>query len=218
MGGWSVDDLVARARQDIAPGDNRFLDLLEAGAAPRETLMRLAGEEYRIVGSDRRSFALLAARFPEPPAGDLFLGLAGGEGQALRLLLDFAASLGWNGKDLREYDPHPLAQAYPAFVAQRAAFGGCSEVALAMLVNLDEWGTYCARAAAALRDRYAFDDKGVGFFQFFAEAPPGFAEQASAVIEAGLAAGEDPEEAVRAARMLHAYETAFWDSLAEGLG
>lgn len=37
-----------------------------------------------------------------------------------------------------------------------------------------------------------------------------------AVIAGGLEAGDDPEEVVRAARLLHVYETAFWDSLAEG--
>lgn len=30
--------------------------------------------------------------------------------------------------------------------------------------------------------------------------------------------GEDPQEAVRAALALHAYEIAFWDTLADGLG
>jgi hypothetical protein len=37
------------------------------------------------------------------------------------------------------------------------------------------------------------------------------------VVAAGLAAGEDPREAVRAALALHAYEIAFWDALADGL-
>jgi len=36
-------------------------------------------------------------------------------------------------------------------------------------------------------------------------------------VAAGLAAGEDPREAVRAALALHAYEIAFWDALAAGL-
>jgi hypothetical protein len=37
-------------------------------------------------------------------------------------------------------------------------------------------------------------------------------------VTAGLAAGEDAQEAVRAALALHAYEIAFWDALADGLG
>ena len=36
-------------------------------------------------------------------------------------------------------------------------------------------------------------------------------------VAAGLAAGEDQQEAVRAALALHAYEVAFWDALADGI-
>ncbi|MEV5574579.1 hypothetical protein AB0L06_31480 [Spirillospora sp. NPDC052269] len=212
-------ELVGRTRGRIArtSGGNRFLDLLEEGAVPRERLAWLAGEEFRIVDSDRRSFALLAARFAQPPAGEFFLSLAQGENQALSLLPDYASALGWSEKDLTSYEPHPRAQSYPAYLAQRAAFGTSSEVALAMLANLEEWGSYCARTAAALRTRYELSEEAVAFFGYFAETPPGFVEQATAVIAAGLEAGEDPEEAVRAADFLHAYETDFWTALAEGL-
>lgn len=212
-------ELVARAREDVAveAGGNRFLTLLEAGELPRERLVWLVGEEYRIVSSDQRSFALLAARFPAAPAGGMFLGLAQGEAQALTLLDRFAAALGESEKDLSAHEPRPLAQAYPAYLAQRAAFGTSTEVALAMLANLEEWGAYCARTAAALRARYGLDEEDVGFFSFFADSPPGFEEQALAVIAAGLASGDDPVEASRAARLLHAYENAFWDALVEGL-
>lgn len=215
----SAAELVARTRREVADAAtaNRFVDLLETGDLPQERLVWLAGEEYRIVSSDRRSFALLAARFPDSPSGELFLGLAQGEGQALALLGDFAAALGESEKNLSVYEPRPLAQAYPAYLAQRAAFGTASEVALAMLANLEEWGAYCARVAQALRARYGFADTAVGFFEFFAASPPGFEERAVAVIADGLSNGDDPVEAARAARLLHAYETAFWDALVEGL-
>jgi hypothetical protein len=66
--------------------------------------------------------------------------------------------------------------------------------------------------------RYDLTERAVGFFRFFAEPAPGFAGQATSVVAAGLAAGEDPQEAIQAALALHAYEIAFWDALAEGLG
>ena len=211
--------LLGRVREQVSArlGRNRFVDLLEAGGVPQERLTWLAGEQFRIVGSDQRSFALLAARFPEPPAGEMFLSLAQGELHALRLLSDFAAALGWSEGDLRAYEPRPLAQAYPAFLAWSALFGTCSGVALAMLANLEEWGGYCGRVAEALLTRYDLPESAVGFFQFFAGPAPGFPEQATAVIAAGLATGEDAQEAVRAALALHAYEIAFWDALADGL-
>jgi hypothetical protein len=219
MGGQLVSDLIGRAREEVSAraSQNRFVDLLEASRVPRERLTWLAGEQFRIVGSDQRSFALLAARFPQPPAGEMFLSLAQGELHALRLLSDFAAALGWQDRDLRAYEPRPLAQAYPAYLAWSALFGTCSGVALAMLVNLEEWGGYCGRVAEALLTRYHLAEEAVGFFRFFAGPAPGFAEQATSVVAAGLAAAEDPQEAVLAARALHAYEIAFWDALADGL-
>lgn len=212
-------ELVKRTQARIAGmgGRNRFLDLLEQGVVPRERLAWLAGEEFRIVDGDRRSFALLASRFAQAPAGEFFLSLAQGENQAFALLPQYASVLGWSEKDLISYEPRPRAQSYPAYLAQRAAFGTRSEVALAMLANLEEWGSYCARTATALRARYGFSEEAVAFFSFFAETPPGFVEQATAVIADGLAAGEDPKAAVRAADFLHAYEADFWDSLAQGL-
>jgi hypothetical protein len=214
-----VADLIGRAREEVSAraNRNRFVDALEAGRVPRERLGWLAGEQFRIVGSDQRSFALLAARFPQPPAGEMFLSLAQGELHALRLLPDFAAALGWGEHQLRAYEPQPLAQAYPAYLAWSALFGTSSGVALAMLANLQEWGGYCGRVAEALLTRYDLAEPAVGFFRLFAAPPPGFAEQATSVIAAGLAAGEDPQEAARAARALHTYETAFWDALADGL-
>jgi hypothetical protein len=218
--GQPGSELISRVREQVSArtSRNRFVDLLEAGGVPRERLTWLAGEQFRIIGSDRRSFAMLAARFPDPPAGEMFLSLAQGELHALRLLSDFAAALGWGERDLRSYEPRPLAQAYPAYLAWSALFGTCSGIALAMLANLEEWGGYCGRIAQALVSRYDLTERAVGFFRFFAEPAPGFAEQATSVVAAGLAAGEDPQEAMLAALALHAYETAFWDTLADGLG
>jgi thiaminase len=189
--GLRASDLVGRVREEVcaAASRNRFVDLLEAGGVPRDRLTWLAGEQFRIVGSDQRSFALLAARFPDPPAGEMFLSLAQGELRALRLLADFAAALGWGERELGAYEPRPMAQAYPAYLAWSALSGTCSGVALAMLANLQEWGGYCGRVAGALVTRYDLRERAVGFFRFFAAPAPGFTEQATSVVAAGLAAG-----------------------------
>ncbi|MCW2898309.1 MAG: transcriptional regulator [Streptosporangiaceae bacterium] len=212
--------LIERTRTEISARTtpNRFLDLLEAGEIPRARLGWLAGEEYRVVGSDRRSFALLASRFPQAPAGDMFLRLSVGEGRALRLLLDFASALGWSEKDLKAYDPKPWAQAYPSYLAWNAVYGTSSAVALAMLANLDEWGAYCRRAADALRGRYDLTEEAVGFFRYFAQPPPDFEDEATAAIAVGLDDGQDAVAAIRTALTLHAYEAGFWATLVEGLG
>ena len=123
--GQLASDLIGRVREEVsaAASRNRFVELLEAGGVPRDRLTWLAGEQFRIVGSDQRSFALLAARFPDPPAGEMFLSLAQGELHALRLLADFAAALGWEERDCGPTKPRPLAQAYPAYLAWSARSG-----------------------------------------------------------------------------------------------
>lgn len=207
------------ARRQIAAqsGANPFLDLLDAGRVPVRHLGSLAGELYHLVRSDRRSFALLAARFPDPPAGGLLLAMAAGEDEALRLLFDFAAALELTPDDLARHEPRPLAQAYPAFLAQVAIGGTRSDIALALLANVaDSGGTY-RRAVEALRGRYGLPEQALGHFHYFADTPQEVLDQAMETLRVGLAAGDDPVQAVRTARMVHAFEATFWQTLADGL-
>lgn len=201
---------------DAAIRGHRFLDDLEAGRVDERRLRMLAGEQHAVIASDRRSFCQLAARFPEAPAGDFFLFMAEGEGEALRRLGDLAAALGMGAEDLLGHEPVAGAQAYPAYVCSLALAGSRADVALAFLVNLDAWGANCGRARDALASRYGLSPEAVGFFDFFASPPPGFADRALAVADAGLGAGESPARARTAARLLASYELMFWDALAEG--
>jgi thiaminase len=206
-----LDELLSElAPVEAAIRGHRYLDSL-AVALPR-SLELFASEQYSILASDRRSFAQLAARFPAGAAGDLFLVLAEGEGQALARLLLLAEELGLDEDRLRTYEPLPTAQAYPAYVAWLALNGSRADVALAFLANLAAWGDNCARMAETLRGRHD-----TAFFDFFAEPAPSFQERALAVADEGLAAGESPERARRAARFLQAYELLFWDTLADAL-
>jgi thiaminase len=212
-------ELLEQARSDLAEversiREHPFLDALESGRAPRSALEALAGEQRFVIPSDRRSFAQLAARFSADPAGAFFLSMAEGEGLALGLLQDFAAAVGVDEARLAAYEPSPDCQAYPAFVAWLALNGSSTDVALAFLANLAAWGANCGRVADALRRRYGLDEAAVAFFTFFASPPPGFEQRALAVIDAGLAAGDDPLGARRATRLLQAYELRFWDGIA----
>ena len=215
----TAQGLVQSLRRELAPGEeeNRLVPLIVAGQAPRDRLAALACEELWIIPSDRRSFAFLAARFPEPPAGDLFLGLAEAEGAALKHLLAFSHALGLDAPAIARHGPSPGCQAYPAYVAWLALNGSRSDVALAFVANLNIWATFCARTAMGLRQHYGLDDEAVAFFDFFAIPPAGLEDQAAAVVQTGLDAGDDPQQARRAARLLQAYELLFWNSLAEGL-
>lgn len=213
-------DLLQSVRADLAPVEqairsHRFVGSLAAGAVPEERLRAIAGEQRRIIASDRRSFAQLAARFPSPPAGGWFLSMAQGEGEALALLDGYAAWLSIDEDWFANYEPAPRAQAYPAFVAWLALNGSVGAVTLAFLANLAAWGENCGRVAAALRRAYDAGDDAVAFFEFFAAPAPGFREDTLAVVQAGLDAGEDFSEMRCAARLLQAYELLFWDALAD---
>jgi thiaminase len=212
-------ELLDQARSDLTEversiREHPFLDALESGRAPRGALEALAGEQRFVIASDRRSFAQLTARFPADPAGAFFLSMAEGEGLALGLLQDFATAVGVDETSLAAYEPSPDCQAYPAFVAWLALNGSSTDVALAFLANLAAWGANCGRVADALRRRFGLDEAAVAFFTFFASPPPGFEQRALTVIEAGLAAGDDPRRARRATRLLQAYELRFWDGIA----
>ncbi|MEU3895248.1 hypothetical protein [Streptomyces sp. NPDC045251] len=211
--------LVTAARQRMSAQwvPNRFIDLLERGEVPKGHLRALAGELYRVVGSDLRSFSLLASRFPAAPAGDLFLTMAQGEAQALRLLLDFASALGMDEALLMAYEPRPLAQAYPAYLASTALYGSRSDVALALLANAAESGDEYTRVGDALCQRYGLDERAVGHFRFLADTPQELLDQATRTLRTGLAEGDDDVQAVRTAWTVHALELLYWRVLAEGI-
>jgi thiaminase len=202
---------------DAAIRSHRWLDALERGAVPRSSLEAFAGEQYAILHADRRSFAQLAARFPMAPAGDLFLGLAEGEGRALAHLLAFAGGLDLDVDALRGYRPRPGCQAYSAYVAWLALNGSRADVALAFVANLDAWGESCLRMSGALRREYGLADEALTFFDFFSGPPPEFEEKALLVAGLGLRNGDSAEAARRAARLLQAYELMYWDGLAADL-
>jgi thiaminase len=220
--GTTAGELVAQTRRELAEtaeaiSSHRFLELLRARDVSDERLCALVGEQHAIVSSDRRSFAQLAARFPAGLAGEFFLGMAEGEGLALDKLRGLAGWLELTDAELRAYEPHPGAQAYPSFVAWLALNGSRADVVLAFLANLAAWGENCGQVAAALRESYGANEGATAFFDFFATPPPDFGPRALAVLDEGLAAGDSPVLARRATRLLQAYELSFWDALAEGL-
>jgi thiaminase len=217
-----ASELVAQTQRELAETaeavrSHRFLERLRARDVPLDRLRALAGEQHAIVSSDRRSFALLATRFPSGLAGEFFLGMAQSEGLALDKLRGLADWLSLTGDDLRAHEPHPGAMAYPAFVAWLALNGSRADVVLAFLSNLAAWGDNCGQVAAALREAYGAGDDAIAFFDFFANPPEEFESRAMAVLDEGLAAGDSPVLARRVTRLLQAYELSFWDALAEGL-
>lgn len=211
--------LIAELREELAPVEDQirnhpFLDALEQGEAPIETLEGFAVEEFYIIQSDLRSDALLVSRFGISPGGELFRGLVDGERIAFDLIRRFAAALGIDDQ-LALSEPRAGGQAFANAVVSLAAYRNQAEVAAAFLVNFGVFGENTARMAQALQDQYGFSAEDVEFFTFFGEPIPGFEEAALEVIADGLEQGAEPREIKRAARLLQEYELQFWDTVAE---
>jgi pyrroloquinoline quinone (PQQ) biosynthesis protein C len=212
--------LVAELRQELAPVEEQirthpFLDALEQGEVPLETLQGFAVEEYWIIQSDMRSQALLVSRFGITPSGDLFRGLAEGERIAFDLICRFGKATGLDADALAGSEPRAGAQAFPNAVVALAAFGTEADAAAAFLVNFGVFGENTARMAAALQNVYGFTAEEVEFFSFFGEPIPGFEDAAIEVIAAGLDKGADPAAIRRTARLLQEYELEFWNTVAQ---
>jgi hypothetical protein len=207
-------ELLERSRRELAPVEqairtHRYLD----APPPEKSLRAFAGEQFTILSGDRRSFAYLAGRFPEPPAGELFLALAQGEGQATRAAARTRAVAGDGPARPR---------------GARAAAGLSGIHGVRFLARAERLagrprafvpGQSCRlgnRASRRLVEMLA-GSCDTSFFEFFAEPAPGFEQQALATADQGLAAGDSPERARRAARLLQAYELLFWHALADGL-
>ncbi len=190
-----------------------YLEVLEEGRAPRETLRLFAGEQYAIIGSDLCSAAHLVSRFGGSSSRDFFLGVLEGERAAWVALQAFARALEMSEAELRAHEPLPGAHAYTCYMAWLALYGSDAEVAAAYLFNFPAWGQNCGRMSRILTSVYGLHQAEVGFFDLFASPPAGFRAGALAVIETGLAQGVEPRLIRRAARLLQGYELLFWDTL-----
>lgn len=186
---------------------------LEASRISTQALRTFAGEQFRIIPSILRSFAMLADRFPREPAHGYLQAMGDGEQAAFKALEGFAAAVGLDGEARGAYDPIPGCQVYPSYVARLARDATPAEVAGAFLVNLEAWGRNCARMQAALRVTYRYTDEACAFFAWFAAPATALERAGLEVIDTGLARGVDPTVIARAAHRLQAYELLYWDSL-----
>jgi thiaminase len=210
--------LCARVRQDLVDVEERirgnpWVAELEAGRLSTEALRAFAGEQHQVIASDLRSFEVLTQRFTAEPAHDYLASMTGGERVALQALGAFATAVGLDSPALQSYEPVSGCQAYPSYVARLARDGTPAEVAGALLVNLDAWGSCCARIADALPDTHQLAPQDCAFFAHFAGPTTELERSSLEVIDAGLAQGVEPASIKRAARLLQAYELLFWESL-----
>ena len=194
-----------------------YLKALEAQGVKKGKLALFAGQQCHIIESDLRSVALIVSRAESQRARDFLTGMLQGERAALAALGQFGQALGLSREQLHAAEPLPGAFAYSAYVTWLATYGTAAEFVGAFLVNLTAWGENCGRISRALQAGYGLSGQDVAFFDLFASAPPGFEEQALAVVEEGLEQGADPVRIRRAARLLQGFELLYWDTMWEAV-
>lgn len=208
--------LLESMAEELSDGENRLVPLIERGDAPPAVFGVIAAEEAHIVRSDWRSLHHLAARSTELTAREFFAGLAQGEALALGKLPALAAAGGLDDTAVRDYEPMPGCQAYPAFFAWLALNGEPADVILGVVANFAAWGDYCARTATAMRANYGLGDEACAFFDFFAAPVRETVDQAVDAVQAGIDAGRGNERlARRYGRLFQAYELMFWNTIAD---
>jgi hypothetical protein len=211
--------LVRRIRADLSPVEDQirrapFIASVEAGHAPLDQIAAVVTEEYSIVRSDIHSFHQMATRWDALPASHFFGDLASGEELALPLVIDFAAGVGLDERELAAYEPRPPSQSYPSRVSWIASNADRASAAASFLINFGVFGENMARIRDALIAVYDFTPAQIEFFTFFAEPIPGFEDDAIEQIATGLLEGACPVDVRRSVRLLQAYELEFWRAAA----
>jgi purine-cytosine permease-like protein len=209
-------DYLEAIRRDIASvaTGNAYLDLISAGAVPRDRLSDFAAEQAQARVSDRRSFLYLAARSPDP-VGPLFAEFADAERHALDLLTIFSQAVGTPAESAAA----PLragCRAYPAFVAWLALNAEPSDAAIALVACRPTWSASLAGIGRALREQpsYRFNERACAFFDLMAAPDSHAEEQLLGLLKRHSDAGQPPVRATGYARLLASYQAMFWSALA----
>lgn len=214
--------VVADARRALAGIEgvilrHPFLDALERGAVPEDSLRAFPGHQYHTVKSDLASLQLLHTRFEQGAAADFIVALTEGEKQALEHVIRLGARLGMGEAELRRYEVNARGFAYAAYFSWMAVNASAAEFTGAILLNFDAWGANCGRMSRALQRSYGFAPEDTAFLDAFANLPS-FETEALAIIQHDLDQGLEPALITHSARLLQGYEKMFWDAMAIAAG
>ncbi len=194
-----------------------FLDALERGAVPEDSLRAFPGHQYHVVKSDLASFEVMQRRFEQRPAAAFILALTQGETEALENVIRLGARLGMREEELHHYEVSARGFAYAAYLSWMAVNASAAEFTGAILLNFDAWGANCGRMSFALQWSYGFAPGDTAFLDAFANVPS-FESEALAIIQHDLDQGLEPALITHSARLLQGYEKMFWDAMAIAAG
>ncbi|CAA0115277.1 Uncharacterised protein [BD1-7 clade bacterium] len=191
-----------------------FIEGLEKRSPNASAIKAFAIEQLAINQSDLRTNALMLHRFAgEPsPVPAFFNNLVASESNATALITRFYQTLEISNAEYTTYMPSPMARSYPAYTTWMANYASSAEIATALLINYQSFGTRTERAAKALVKNYAFTNRDVAFLTYFAGIDDHFRKQVEQILAAGLAKGEKTNDIRNVVRLIQAYEEDFWQA------
>ena len=207
-------ELLNRVRRELEPLNNQILNHplirdAEDGKLGMNTIRTFVINQWYIINHDPKSLAIALSRSRTIEELEFFKTLLDGDYVALHELMKLMRELGIEVKDPVTLEVVPEAIQYTHYLSWLANYATTREFALAITVNMPVWGSNVIRLGNALRSRYGIRE--VGFFDIF-KGPYTELENKAVNIAGDL----DEDSVVRVmnmARIIQAYEKAFWDAI-----
>jgi thiaminase len=214
--------LIGSLRQELQPlmdsiRNHPYLDALEAGRVPRESLRIFAAQQYHIVTNGIMNIALITARFGDLPSREMLNFFLQAEFEVNRAVLEFAAALPMSEAELRATPLLAAALPFSYFETYLCFYRSDAELITAFLFDAEVWISNARRVSRALQERYGFDQQAVRFFEMYANYQA-TEEQVYPPLQAALQRGVAGADIRQSARLLLEYEKMFWDAMAAAAG
>ena len=198
----------------------------ESGTLNVECIKRFVLEQYYVIKSDTASLEAGLNLHGKTSAAykEFFEVFLSGEKFLKEIHLKMADALHISEKELDNYQPSHLCQAYPSKFCQLVHQSDPSIVAIAFAVNFPAWGQMCGRFKAALlanyKDQLGLTEDNLGFLSYCAEPTEWLPSLVDKVASASKSLSKydfeiSYKEIKDAVRLLQEYEVLFWDGVFE---
>ena len=218
----SAAQLIGSLRGELQPlmdsiRSHPYLNALEEGRVPRDSLRTFAAQQYHIVTNGIMNIALIVSRFGDLPSRDMLNFFLQAEFEVNRAVLEFAAALPMSEAELKDTPLLAGALPFSYFETYLCFYRSDAELITAFLFDAEVWISNARRVSRALQERYGFNSQAVRFFEMYANYQAA-EEQVFPPVQAALERGIAEADIRQSTRLLLEYEKIFWDAMAVAAG
>lgn len=218
----SAAQLIGSLRGELQPlmdsiRNHPYLNALEEGRVPRDSLRTFAAQQYHIVTNGIMNIALIVSRFGGLPSRDMLNFFLQAEFEVNRAVLEFAAALPMSEAELKDTPLLAGALPFSYFETYLCFYRSDAELITAFLFDAEVWISNARRVSRALQERYGFNSQAVRFFEMYANYQAA-EEQVYPPVQAALERGIAEADIRQSTRLLLEYEKMFWDAMAVAAG